>query len=781
MIITKKELDQLLNCQSAQPHALLGMHPVTHEGRRGLVVRALIQDAVTCEVVDPQAEPERRFPMEKINALGVFEVFLPDRPEVFRYRLRVEKGNGEIRQFYDPYCFLPTLSQQDLYLFNEGTEHRIYQKLGAHFRTLDGVQGVSFAVWAPNAARVSVVGDFCRWDGRFFPMRSLGNSGVWEIFIPGLHEGLLYKYEIAPRKGLVRLKTDPYGSYFEGPPNNASVIWHVEKYQWGDQDWIARRAKTDWLKQPVLVYELHLASWKRNPEDGNRPFTYRELAVELAAYVKEMGFTHVEFMPLAEYPFDGSWGYQVTGFFAPTHRYGTPEDFMYLVDTLHQNGIGVLLDWVPAHFPKDFFALPHFDGTHLYEHQDPRQGEHQDWGTLIFNYSRPEVRCFLVGSAMTWMDRYHLDGLRVDAVASMLYLDYSRKPGQWIPNKFGGRENLEAIDFLRYANTTVHHYFPGVLMIAEESTAWGGVSKPAKDGGLGFDLKWNMGWMHDTLEYFKKDPIHRKYHQNQLTFGMIYQNTEKFMMAFSHDEVVHGKGSLLFKMGADHIPDKARQLRALYAWMWGWPGKKTLFMGSEFGQSGEWAYDKSLDWHLLQYMDHEGVRLLVKDLNHFHARNPFLPASDYDYPSFQWVNNSDGNNSVISFVRHGTRPEDILLVVANMTPVPRPQYRVGVPREGWWAEVLNTDSKRYGGSGHGQLEPPRTQAIKWDGRPHSVDLSLPGMTVLYFLWSASPADAMGKRESTSSSSSSSPVLHSLGEGGSSPAPGDLANKNEPKT
>ena len=741
MIITKKELDLLLNCQSAQPHALLGMHTVTHQGRRGLVVRALLQDAVTCEVVDHQTEPELRFPMEKINALGVFEGFIPDRTEVFRYRLRVEKGNGEIRHFYDPYCFLPTLSQQDLYLFNEGTEHRIYQKLGAHFRVLEGVQGVSFAVWAPNATRVSVVGDFCRWDGRFFPMRSLGNSGVWEIFIPGLHEGLLYKYEIAPRKGLVRLKTDPYGSYFEGPPNNASVIWHVEKYQWGDQAWIEQRAKTDWLKQPVLVYELHLGSWKRNPEDGNRPFTYREMARELVAYVKEMGFTHVEFMPLAEYPFDGSWGYQVTGFFAPTHRYGTPEDFMFLVDTLHQNGIGVLLDWVPAHFPKDFFALPHFDGTHLYEHQDPRQGEHQDWGTLIFNYSRPEVRCFLVGSAMTWLDRYHIDGLRVDAVASMLYLDYSRKPGQWIPNRFGGRENMEAIDFLRYANTTAHKYFPGVLMIAEESTAWGGVSKPVKDGGLGFDLKWNMGWMHDTLEYFQKDPIHRKFHHNQLTFGMIYQNTEKFMMVFSHDEVVHGKGSMLLKMGAYHIPEKATQLRALYAWMWGWPGKKTLFMGGEFAQSAEWAYDKSLDWHLLQYMDHEGVRLLVRDLNHFFTAYPFLAAADHDPLSFQWVNNNDANNSVISFVRHGTKSEDVLLVVANLTPVPRPQYRVGVPREGAWTEVLNTNSKRYGGSGHGHLEPVKTQPIKWDGRPHSLDLTLPGMAVLYFLLSPNPAAA----------------------------------------
>ncbi len=739
MIATKKELDSLLLGTNAQPHALLGMHPITQPGKPGVVVRTLLQDAEACELVEGEGGKERRVPMEKCNALGFFELFLPDRAEVFPYSLRVQKTNGEIRQFHDPYRFLPTLSNQDLYLFNEGTEQRVYQKLGAHLRTIDGVRGVSFAVWAPNAARVSVVGDFCRWDGRYFPMRSLGNSGVWEIFMPGLQEGLLYKYEIVPRNGTLRLKTDPYGAYFESPPNNASVVWDTDKYKWQDEAWMTKREKTDWLKQPVSVYEVHLGSWRRNTADGNRPLTYREIATELAEYVKEMGFTHVEFMPLAEYPFSGSWGYQVTGFYAPTHRYGTPEDFMFLVDTLHQHGIGVLMDWVPAHFPKDFFALPHFDGTHLYEHQDPRQGEHQDWGTLIFNYSRPEVRCFLVGSAMTWLDRYHIDGLRVDAVASMLYLDYSRKEGEWIPNKYGGRENLDAIEFLRYANTTIHKYFPGALMIAEESTAWGGVTKPAKDQGLGFNLKWNMGWMHDTLEYFKKDPIHRKWQHNQLTFGMIYQNTERFMMAFSHDEVVHGKQSMMLKMGANHMPDKARQLRALYAWMWGWPGKKTLFMGCEFGQSAEWAYDKSLDWHLLQFLDHEGVKLLVADLNRLYLENKFLPESDYDYKSFQWVNNNDGNNSVISFVRHGTNPDDILLVVANMTPVPRPNYRVGVPRAGQWVEILNTNAKKYGGGGEGHPEPLKTTTIKWDGRAQAIDLSLPGMSVLYFQFRAAAA------------------------------------------
>jgi 1,4-alpha-glucan branching enzyme len=732
MIASRKEVDDLLSGRHAQPHAFLGMHPVTRAGKRSLVVRALIQDAVSCEVVEVGRRPEKRYPLERIDPLGLFEGHIPRRSEFFCYCLRIQKGNGEIRQFFDPYSFLPTLGPQDLYLFNEGTEHRVYQKLGAHPREIDGIRGVSFAVWAPNALRISVVGDFNRWDGRYSPMRSLGSSGVWEIFIPGLEAGTLYKYEIVPRTGAMRLKSDPYGAYFEPPPNNASVVWDIESYAWQDQEWLQRRATTDWSKAPVLVYEVHLGSWRRNPEDGGRPLSYRELARELVAYVKEMGFTHVEFTPLAEFPFSGSWGYQVTGFYAPTHRYGTPQDFMFLIDTLHQNGIGVFLDWVPAHFPKDFFALPHFDGTHLYEHQDPRQGEHQDWGTLIFNYGRPEVRCFLLGSAMTWLDRYHIDGLRVDAVASMLYLDYSRKPDQWIPNKYGGRENLEAIEFLRYTNTTLHHYFPGILTIAEESTAWGGVTRPASEGGLGFDLKWNMGWMHDTLEYFKKDPLFRKHHHSQLTFGMIYQNSERFMMTLSHDEVVHGKGSLLMKMAAHPIPDKARQLRALFAWMWGWPGKKTLFMGGEFGQSAEWSYDRSLDWHLLQYIDHDGIRLLVADLNRLYLDHPFLPASDYDPISFQWINANDASNSVISFVRHGTQPSQLLLVVANLTPVPRPHYRVGVPREGQWTEILNTDWKRYGGHSDGCLQPVPTRPIRWDGRPHALDLALPGMSVLFF-------------------------------------------------
>jgi 1,4-alpha-glucan branching enzyme len=730
MLLSPKDLDALLQARHANPHSVLGMHPVTHQGRKGLVVRALLQSTNTCAVVDYQSEQKTSYPMVKINPLGLFETFIPDREKVFRYRFQIERENKEFREFYDPYSFLPTLSQQDLYLFNEGTEHRIYEKLGAHARVIDGVPGISFAVWAPNAVRVSLVGEFNHWDGRFFPMRILGSSGVWELFVPGLEPGQYYKYEILPKRGLLRLKTDPYATYFESPPNNASIVYPLDRYKWNDDAWVKKRAATDWLRKPISIYEVHLGSWKRSA-DGGRPLTYREIAGELVEYVKKMNYTHIEFMPLSEYPFDGSWGYQVTGFFAPTHRYGTPEDFMHLVDTLHQNDIGVLLDWVPAHFPKDFFALPHFDGTHLYEHADPRQGEHQDWGTLIFNFGRPEVRCFLVGSALAWCDRYHIDGLRVDAVASMLYLDYSRKPGQWIPNKHGGRENLEAIDFLRYTNQTVHKYYPGVLMIAEESTAWGGVTKPVKEGGLGFDLKWNMGWMHDTLEYFKKDPIFRKFHHNQLTFGMIYQHSEKFVLVFSHDEVVHGKCSLLIRMGAGHIPQKSQTLRSLYAWMWGWPGKKTLFMGSDFGQSAEWAYDRSLDWHLLEYMDHEGIRRLVADLNRLYLEHPALGELDYDQQAFQWINNNDGNNSVISFVRFGRKPEETIVVVSNFTPTTRDVYRVGVPYGGRWQEILNTHSDKYGGGAptNGEV---KTQPIVWDGRKFALDLKLPGLTTLYF-------------------------------------------------
>lgn len=736
--LAKTIRSEIMGARCAEPHRYLGMHPAKQGKKKGVVVRAFLQDVNECQVVIPASgkEEEARYPMTKVDAEGFFEGFVADCHEVVPYRLRVEKPNGEIRQFYDPYSFLPTLGDQDLYLFNEGNEHFIYNKLGAHIREFDGIPGVAFAVWAPNARRVSVVGDFNRWDGRFHPMRPLGNSGVWELFIPGLASGATYKYEIHGKHGSLFLKTDPYATFFEPPPHNASIVRKVDNFAWSDEKWLKKRASTDWKKEAISVYEVHLGSWKRKPEDGNRPLNYREMAEELADYAVEQGFTHVEFLPLAEHPFTGSWGYQVTGFFAPTHRFGSPEDFQYMVNTLHNRGIGVIMDWVPGHFPRDSFALAEFDGTHLYEHADPRQGLHMDWGTLIFNYGRLEVRAFLIASALSWFDRFHIDGLRVDAVASMLYLDYSREEGQWIPNQYGGRENIEAIEFLRLVNDLVHKYYPGSLTIAEESTDFGGVSKPTSEHGLGFDFKWNMGWMHDTLSYFSKDPIHRRWHHDELTFGMLYNYSENFVLTFSHDEVVHGKGSMLMKMGMEHIPQKADNLRALYAFMWAWPGKKTLFMGCEFGQSSEWKYDGSLDWHLLQYLDHQGISLLVRDLNAWYRSNPSLAIGDHDATSFQWVNCSDSDNSVLSFLRLGTHPSDTYLVVANLTPVQREGYAVGVPYSGYWKECLNTNAAEYGGTGVGNGGGLMTANQPWDGREDSLSLLLPPMSVSIFRYQA---------------------------------------------
>ena len=747
---SKPDLKSLLTAQQSQPHDLLGMHAAKSGRGSGLIVRALIHDAAECSVIDARdpaaimAGGAARWPMKQLAPEGLFEVFIPGPQEVFRYQLRVKLHTGGIRQGYDPYSFLPTLGEQDVYLFNEGNEHRIYQKLGAHIRVIDGVPGVAFAVWAPTAKRVSVVGNFNRWDGRYHPMRLLGASGIWELFVPGLAEGEVYKFEIWDYRGLIRLKTDPYGSAFEAPPNNASVVCNTRRHRWGDAVWLEQRPRlAGQLDRPISIYEVHAGSWRRVVEDAGRPLTYRELAPALADYVSEMGYTHVELMPLAEHPFEGSWGYQVTGFFAPTFRYGSPEDFAWFVDQLHQRGIGVILDWVPAHFPRDNFALAEFDGSHLYEHADPRQGAHQDWGTLIFNYGRNEVRCFLVASALAWFDRYHIDGLRVDAVASMLYLDYSRKEGEWIPNKLGGRENLDAIDFLRQANDLVHQYYPGVLMIAEESTSFAGVTKPTTDGGLGFDFKWNMGWMHDTLRYFSKEPIHRKWHQNDLTFGMLYQYAENFVSVYSHDEVTHGKASMLFKMGSWHIPEKAANLRALYGYMWGWPGKKLLFMGNDFGQSHEWNHNVSLDWHLCQYPDHEGIRLLVRDLNRLYASEPVLSCNDFNPQGFRWVSCGDTAAGVIAWLRLDPLEQVIFAVVGHFTPVIRPEYRLGVPRRGFWKEVINTNSEYYGGSGLGNDGGRMTEDIAADGFSQSMLLTLPPLSTTIFKWTAgvSGADA----------------------------------------
>ncbi len=736
MLIEKSDMQQLLQGAESDPHRLLGMHCVGAAGKPGLVVRAHLRNVVRCEVVDIQAEEYAVHPMERVDESGLFEVLIPgEGREPFRYQLRAYDENGEFRQFFDPYSFPPFLGEQDLYLFNEGNEHRIYTKLGSHLRDHCGVHGVSFAVWAPAAVGVSVVGSFNQWDGRYHAMRLLGNSGVWELFIPGLQQGEMYKFEIRGRDGVARLKTDPYGTYFESPPHNASIVYDTRTYEWRDSEWMERRAEEGGKKdRPITIYEVHLNSWRRVVEDGNRPMTYRELAPLLTEYVLQLGFTHVEILPVAEYPYSGSWGYQVTGFFAPTHRLGEPADFMYFVDHLHRHGIGIILDWVPGHFPRDAFALAKFDGSHLYEHSDPRQGEHLDWGTLIFNYGRHEVRCFLVSNALAWMDRYHIDGLRVDAVASMLYLDYSREAGGWIPNKFGGRENLEAIDFLRQTNELVHHYYPGVLMFAEESTSWPGVTRPTSEGGLGFDIKWNMGWMNDTLEYFSTDPIFRKWNHSKLTFGMLYQYSENFISVFSHDEVVHGKGSMLMKMGASTIADKAKNLRALYAYMWCYPGKKLLFMGSEFGQSAEWHYDHSLDWHLCQYMDHEGIRRLVGDLNRLYRDEAALSCRDFHSEGFRWINANDADSSVISFLRYGEKEDEVFAVLCHFTPVLRRPYRFGVPFAGYWEERLNTDSHLYGGTDYGNNGGMEAEDVPCDGFEYSLPVTIPPVSTLVFKW-----------------------------------------------
>ena len=731
MRITKKEIELITSVKCAQPHKHLGMHPHKKGKKNCLIVRAYLNDAQSCHLVDV-VNDSKLYELKRLTKDGLFEGVIEDRNEVFNYLLQIERFNGEICQFSDPYNFLPTLSDDDVYLFSEGSDHFVHHKMGSQLRNIDGVKGVSFAIWAPNAERVSVVGDFNHWDGRYHAMRSLGASGIWELFIPSLKSGVKYKYEISTRQGTLLLKTDPFGTCFEAPPNNASIIYNVDDYQWNDDEWILHRAQTDWKDQPISIYEMHPGSWKSVVEDASCPLSYCELAHALVDYLIDMHYTHVEFMPLAEHPFDGSWGYQVTGYFAPTYRFGMPKDFMFLVDTLHQNGIGVIMDWVPAHFPTDSFALAKFDDTALYEHADPRQGFHQDWGTLIFNYGRNEVRGFLIASALAWCERYHIDGLRVDAVASMLYLDYSRKDGEWVPNQYGGRENLEAIDFLRQTNDVVHKYYPGTLMIAEESTSFPGVTNPTSEGGLGFDLKWNMGWMNDTLEYFKKDPIHRKYDHHQLSFGMLYQYSENFTQVFSHDEVVHGKQSMLLKMPGEPISNKAHQLRLLYGLMWMWPGKKTLFMGSDFGQSAEWNYNKNLDWHLLQYPEHKGIQMVVRDLNKLYQEIPSLALGDTKPDGFEWINCTDAENSILTFLRKGCVPTEDVVAVGNMTPVLREGFRVGVPHAGYWKEILNTDAKEYGGLGFGNNGVVESEVIEWNGRPFSMVVQMPPQSMSLF-------------------------------------------------
>jgi 1,4-alpha-glucan branching enzyme len=624
------------------------------------------------------------------------------------------------------------LTELDLYLLAEGTHNRAYERMGAHIVDRDGRSGVQFAVWAPNAERVSVIGDFNGWNSDANPMRVQPEAGVWEAFVPDIGQGARYKYRVQSRyERFVADKADPYGFSAEVRPQTASRVWNLEHYTWNDRAWMTERVKRNALDSPISIYEVHLGSWRRVPEQGNRWLTYRELATLLADYVHDAGFTHVEFLPVSEHPFDGSWGYETTGYFAPTSRFGDPTDFMYLVDYLHQRGIGVILDWVPAHFPKDEAGLAYFDGTHLYEHADPRQGEHHDWNTFAFNYGRREVQTFLVSNALFWLDKYHVDGVRVDAVASMLYLDYGRREGEWIPNRHGGRENIEAVDFLRYLNKHIYATFPDGMTIAEESTAWPLISRPTYVGGLGFGLKWNMGWMHDMLEYASTDPIHRSYQHNRITFSLMYAFSENFVLPFSHDEVVYGKGSMIRKMPGDDW-QKFANLRCLYGYMFGHPGKKLLFMGNEFGQWSEWNHDQSLEWHLLQYPFHSGLQRWVRDLNTLYRAEPALYEMDCDPAGFEWMDCTDYQRSVVSFLRHGRRPGDTLLIVCNFTPVPRQNYRVGVPQGGYWRETLNSDAPLYGGSGQGNIGGLSATPLPIHGRPFSVNMTLPPLSVLIF-------------------------------------------------
>jgi len=729
MLLTKDELRSLVGLTHQSPHTLLGMHPLGDGS--GLVIRAMLPDAAKVEIHPTHEKDKPRLDLKRIPKTDVFEAVTKLTGKVYAYDLVITNHQGQTRRTRDAFSFLPTLGESDLFLFGKGDERKIFEKLGAQLRVIDGVHGASFAVWAPNAQRVSVVGDFNNWDGRFHPMRLLGASGVWEIFIPGVGQGAHYKFEIRDAHGDIKLNTDPFGFFFEVAPKQAAIVWDGKHFKWNDDAWLKKRRERDALRSPMSVYEVHVGSWQK--KSANESWSYRELAKPLVEYVTRLGFTHVEFLPVAEHAYYPSWGYQVTGFYAPTSRFGTPDDFQFLVNALHEAGIGVIVDWVPAHFPRDTWALAKFDGTALFEHEDPRKGAHQDWGTLIFNFGRNEVSNFLVANALFWCERFHIDGLRVDAVASMLYLDYSRKEGQWVPNQFGGRENLEAIEFLKKFNHITHTEFPGVMTIAEESTAWPLVTRPPYLGGLGFSFKWNMGWMHDTLGYFKREPVHRKYHQNDLTFAMLYHFNENFILPLSHDEVVHGKLSLIGRMPGDDW-QKFANLRALFAYQWLFPGKKLVFMGGEFGQSKEWNENAQLDWWLLDAGSfHRGLQKFVGDLNKLYAATPALWQADYDHAGFWWIDCNDRENSILSFMRQTADGSKQLAVILNLTPVPRPDYRIGLPRAGKWREVMNSDAGIYGGSNKGNLGGVTAGNISCHGQQHSAELYLPPLSVIAFV------------------------------------------------
>ncbi|MGD1904599.1 MAG: 1,4-alpha-glucan branching enzyme [Leptolyngbyaceae cyanobacterium] len=744
--VAPEQINRIVWNQHHNPFEVLGPHMIQQDGKTIWAVRAYLPNAEAAWVILP--EDRQEYAMESGHEPHFFECLI-ETEELANYQIRCKEGEHH-QVIYDPYAFKTRrITDFDIHLFAEGNHHRIYEKLGAHLTTMEGVSGVYFAIWAPNARNISVLGDFNNWDGRKHQMRLTG-GGIWELFIPELAVGASYKYEIKNEHGHIYEKSDPYGFQQETRPKTASIVANLDGYSWNDADWMEARRNSDPLAKPVSVYEVHIGSWlhassaepaKRADgsiepavsvaelKPGARFLTYRELAERLIPYVKELGFTHIELLPIAEHPFDGSWGYQVTGYYASTSRYGSPEDFMYFVDQCHLNGIGVLVDWVPGHFPKDGHGLAFFDGTHLYEHADPRKGEHKEWGTLVFNYGRNEVRNFLVANAIFWFDKYHIDGIRVDAVASMLYLDYCREPGEWVTNDYGGRENIEAADFLRQGNHLLFSYYPGVLSIAEESTSWPMVSWPTYVGGLGFNQKWNMGWMHDMLDYFSMDPWFRQFHQNNVTFSIWYAFSENFMLALSHDEVVHGKSNMLGKMPGDEW-QKFANLRCLFAYMFMHPGKKTLFMSMEFGQWSEWNVWADLEWHLLEHEPHKNHKHFIGALNAFYKSEPALYTQDFTQEGFEWVACSDNRHSVVAFIRRDKESNDFIVVVCNFTPQPHSHYRVGVPERGYYREIFNSDSRAYGGSNMGNLGGKWSDDWAYHNRPYSVDLTLPPLGVV---------------------------------------------------
>lgn len=715
---------KIIEARHFDPFSYLGAHLQENGTTK---VRSMQPHAKSVKVLVEQGEIAT-IEAQCIHESGLFEATLPENASGKPYELVIESQEGKVHTTSDPYSFGLLLGDHDMHYFREGRHWRLFEVLGAHARTLHGVKGILFAVWAPNAQRISVVGDFNAWDGRVHPMRCRIESGIWELFIPGVGLNAHYKFELVGEDGSLFAKSDPFAFFSQHGPQTASLTWDYERYGWDDDAWMTHRSKVNHYKEPVSIYEVHAGSWRR--KEGDRWLTYSELADELIPYVQELGFTHIELMPISEFPFDGSWGYQVGGFFAPTSRYGNPDDFRSFVDRCHQSGIGVIIDWVPAHFPKDAHGLARFDGSALFEHADPRQGEHTDWGTLIFNYGRNEVKNFLIANALFWLEQYHIDGIRVDAVASMLYLDYSREQGQWVPNQYGGRENLDAIAFLKELNTQCYTQHPGIMMIAEESTAWGGVSRPVSEGGLGFGFKWNMGWMNDSLRYMAKDPLYRKHHHGEATFSMLYAYDENFMLVLSHDEVVHGKGSLIDKMPGDRW-QKFANLRMFYAWMWTHPGKKLLFMGGEIGQWKEWNHETSLDWAVLLGEEHRGLQKLIRDLNGLYASKEALHRNDHEAGGFYWLDANDAENSIFAFMRRSPEGKTCYVVI-NATPVPREGYRLGVTEAGFYREILNTDSAEYAGANLGNGGGVSAKQEAWQRCPWSLQITVPPLSAVVF-------------------------------------------------